>query len=191
VPNTQDRPDVSTRLLEIAPKLVRDALRIKEGQVVEVTLTGERQYLGILDEVTLAISQAGAYPIIRLNTPSYRRRFVQTVPEKYLMKPPPHMIKWIADMDRHVNLVADAPRFNPIHISEKRRQVHQDAQKKITGKIKQKNITAIYIPTQELADYCGATIEILETFLLDGLDVSYPALRRSCRSFADQFLDPV
>lgn len=79
------------KLLDLAPKLVREAMRVKEGQVVEVTLTGEKCYLDILDEVTLEVSRLGAYPTIRLNSPNYRRRFMETVPEEFLRKPPP---KW-------------------------------------------------------------------------------------------------
>ncbi len=166
--------------------MLKDAIRIKEGQIVEVTLTGERSYLDFLDEITLSISQIGAFPVIRLNTPSYRRRFIQTVPEEYLMKPPPQMVKWIADIDRHINLVADAIRFNPIHISEKRQQFHRDAQKKITGRIKQKNVTTVYVPTAELADYCGIPLDNLEQILVKGLDISYGDLRKQCRNMAEK-----
>ncbi|MBN1878846.1 aminopeptidase [bacterium] len=180
-----DERRFSPHLLELASVLVRDAIRIKEGQIVEVTLTGERCYMDFFDEITLTISQIGAFPVLRLNTPSYRQRFIQTVPEEYLMKPPPHMVKWIADINRHINIVADAPRFNPIHISEKRQQVHRDAQKKITGKIKQKNVTMIYVPTQELAEFCGIPLDRLSDALVRGLDISYPDLRKRCRSYAD------
>jgi aminopeptidase len=177
---------LSTRLLEMAPKLVTDALRIKEGQIVEVTLTGERDYLDILDAFTLTISRVGAFPVIRLNSPSYRRRFLQTVPEKYLMKPPPHMVKWISDIDRHINLVADSPLFNPDHIAEKRRQAHMDARKKITGQIRQKNVSNIYLPTRELANYCGISFEVFEQQIVNGLDIDYNSVRRNCKRIADK-----
>lgn len=176
----------SPRLLDLAPKLIDEALQVKEGQVIEVTLTGERDYLDVLDAFTLSLSQMGAFPVIRLNTPSYRRRFLQSVPEKYLIKPPPHMIKWIADIDRHINLIADSPDFNPDHIAEKRRQAHRDARKKIVGKIQQKNISSIYIPTQELANYCGIGLDKLEQQILNGLDIDYVDIRRKCRQTAER-----
>ena len=182
---SQDKAVFSPRLLELGALLVREAIRIKEGQIVEVTLTGERVYLDFLDEITLAISQLGAFPVIRLNSPSYRRRFMQTVPEEYLMKPPPQMLKWIEDIDRHINIVADAPRFNPIHISDKRRKVHRDAQKKITGRIKQKNITTIYLPTPQLADYCGVATDFFDHYLFNALSIPYADLRKKCRKVAD------
>lgn len=177
---------LSTRLLEMAPKLVLEALRIKEGQIVEVTLTGERDYLDILDAFTLTISRVGAFPVIRLNSPSYRRRFLQSVPEKYLIKPPPHMVKWISDIDRHINLVADSPLFNPEHITEKRRQAHMDARKKITGQIRQKNISNVYLPTRELANYCGIPFEVFEQQILNGLDINYDSIRHNCKWVADK-----
>ncbi|HPQ40529.1 MAG TPA: aminopeptidase [bacterium] len=174
------------KLLELAPRLVKEAIRIKEGQVVEVTLTGEPRYLEILDEVTLEVSRLGAYPTIRLNSPSYRRRFMEKVPEEYLRKPPPQMVKWIGDIDRHVNLLADAPNFNPLHISQRKKRYHREAQKKITGKIQQRNVTTICIPTTELADYCGFPLETIEYRLIASLDVDYTELRRNCRQVADK-----
>lgn len=176
----------SQRLLDLAPKLIKEALRVKEGEVIEVTLIGERDYLDVLDAFTLSISQIGAFPVIRLNSPSYRQRFLQLVPEKYLKKPPPHMIKWIADIDRHIHLIADSPILNSIHIAEKRRQAHSDARKKITGRIQQKNISSIYIPTQQLANYCGTQRDIFEEQILNGLDINYRDIRRKCRQVADK-----
>lgn len=173
------------KLLELAPKLVKDAMRIKEGQIVEVTLTGERRYLDILDAVTLEVSRLGAYPTIRLNSPSYRKKFMELVPEEFLRKPPPHMVKWISDIDRHINLLADTPVFNPMHISQKRKKFHREAQKKITGKIQQRNVTTVCIPTQELADHCGFALETVEYRLISSLDIDYTALRRKCRQMAE------
>lgn len=177
---------LSPKLLALAPRLVKEAIRIKEGQVVEVTLTGEPRYLEILDEVTLEVSRLGAYPTIRLNSPSYRRRFMETVPEEYLRKPPPQMVKWIGDIDRHINLLADAPNFNPLHISLRKKRYHREAQKKITGKIQQRNITTICIPTEELADYCGFALETIEYRLISSLDINYTELRRNCRTLAEK-----
>ncbi|MCD4652756.1 aminopeptidase [bacterium] len=174
------------KLLELAPKLVKEAIRIKEGQVVEVTLTGESVYLGILNEVTLEVSRLGAYPTIRLNSPSYKKRFMEIVPEDFLRKPPPQVLKWIVDIDRHINLLADTPEFNPAHISRKRKKFHKEAQKKITGKIQQRNVTTVYIPTTELADFCGFSLDAIESRLISSLDIDYSTLRKNCRILSEK-----
>ncbi|MBN1296903.1 aminopeptidase [bacterium] len=186
VPSEPNESILPKKLLELAPRLVREAIRIKEGQVVEVTLTGERRYLDILDEFTLEISRLGAHPTIRLNSPTYRRRFMETVPEDYLRKPPPQMVKWIDDIDRHINLLADTPDFNPMHISQKKMRYHREAQKKITGKIQQRNVTTICIPTVELANFCGFALETIEYRLISSLNVDYSELRRDCRHLAEE-----
>ncbi len=176
----------SDKLLSVAPKLVKDAIRIKEGQVVEVTLTGEARYIDILDAFTLRISHLGAYPVIRLNSPSYRRRFMETVPDKYIGKTPPHMVKWIKDIDKHINIVADAPTFILHHIGDQRKEAHREAERKITGQIRQKKISTVYVPTPELADYCGISFDQFENLLLNCLDIDYAELRSNCRKIAEQ-----
>jgi aminopeptidase len=179
-------PVFSHNLLNIVPRLIKHAIRINEGQVVEVTLTGENRYLDILDAFTLSISQSGAYPVIRLNSPSYRRRFMKTVPDKYIGKAPPHMIKWITDIDRHINLIADAPTFVLHHVEEKRKQAHREAGRKITGQIRQKKVSTVYIPTPELANYCGIDFEQFEKLLINCLDIDYSVLRRACRTITEK-----
>jgi len=173
------------RLLKLAPRLVKEAIRVKEGQIVEVTLTGENHYLDILNEFTLEVSRLGAFPCIRLNSPSYRKRYMKTIPEEFLRRPPPHILKWIGDIERHINLLADTPVFKPAHISEKRTKIHEEARKKITGKIQQRNVTTVCIPTVELADYCGFEYELIEHRLFSSLDVDYTALRKKCRALSD------
>jgi len=176
---------LTPELLKLAPRLVKEAMRIKEGQVVEVTLTGENRYMDILNEVTLEISRLGAFPIIRLNSPSYRKKFMDVIPDEFLRKPPPHILKWIDDIDRHINLLTDTPLFKPAHISKKRKKFHEEAKKKITGKIQQRNVTTVCLPTPELAEYCGFPFDIIKDRLLSGLDIDYTALRKKCRGLAE------
>jgi len=103
-------------IIKLAPILVRDALRVQENEIIEVTLVGEKKYLDILDEVTLEISSLGAFPTIRLNSPSYRTRFLKYVPEKYLRRTPPQMLRWIKDINRHITLIADEPELDTRNI---------------------------------------------------------------------------
>jgi aminopeptidase len=96
------------------------------------------------------------------------------------------MVKWISDIDRHINLLADAPSFRPSHVSQRRRKFHREAQKKITGKIQQRNITTVCIPTAELAEYCGFALETVEYRLISSLDIDYTQLRKKCRIMAEK-----
>jgi aminopeptidase len=175
------------QIVQLAPKLVKEALRIKENEVVEVTLTGERSYFDFLDEFTLAISKLGAFPSIRLHTPSYRRRFLMEVPEKYLRRTPPQSLKWIKDFSRHVNIIAENPTLEPPGIPERKLRISSEARQPILELVKHLSISRIHLPTTELAQFYKIPIKEYTEHCVSALDIDYEKLRQQCKKIAEVF----
>jgi aminopeptidase len=173
------------KIIELAHVLVNDALRIKENEIVEVTLTGERKYFDFLDEFTLAISKLGAFPTVRLHTPSYRRRFLKEIPEKYLRRTPPQALKWIKDINRHVTILAEDPDCDPPDIPNRRTKIAMEARRPILEQVKHLAVSRIHLPTPELADFYKIEPELFNERMISGFDVNYDALRRQCKKISD------
>lgn len=170
---------------QLAAILVRNALRVKENEVIEVTLTGERNYMDFLDEFTLEISKSGAFPTIRLQTPSYRKRFLKEVPEKFLGRTPPQMLKWIKDIHRHINIVTDAPDSTFPDVPRTRMRTAHEARRPIVEKINQRSRSTLYLPTPELAKHFKIRTKVFNDTLWSGLEIDYEKLRKQCKRFVE------
>ncbi len=171
-------------LNELVHILIKDALRIKENEVIEVTLTGDKHYFDFIDEFTLQLAKRGAFPTIRLNTPSYRKRYLKEVPEKYLARTPPQALKRIMDFHRHINVIFNDPEPRFDGISTKRYRILAEAKRAIVEKIKQRNLSVIYLPTPELAKYFNIPEDIFIPTMFDALNISYKRLRKQCSNIA-------
>ncbi len=169
----------------LAAILVRNALRIKENEVIEVTLTGERKYMDFLDEFTLEVSKSGAFPTIRLQNPTYRKRFLKEVPEKYLGQTPPQMLKWIKDIHRHINIVTDAPDASFPDVPKTRLRTAHEARRPIVEKINQRSRSTVYLPTTELARHFKVPMKTFSDTLWSSLEIDYEKLRKQCKRFVD------
>ncbi|MBN1550977.1 aminopeptidase [bacterium] len=169
---------------ELAPLLVKDALRIKENELIEITLTGEKDYFSFVDEFTLCVSKVGAFPTIRLNTPSYRRRYLKEIPEKFLNRTPPHALRRIKDFHRHINIIADDPDPMFKDVSTRKYQISKEARRPIDEQIQRRNMSSLYLPTPELADFFKIPRELFVDYLQKSLFIDYDALRKQCKALA-------
>ncbi len=173
-------------LIELATVLVREAFRIQENEIIEITLIGEKKYFDFLDEFTLEVSRLGAFPTIRLNSPSYRLRYVKTVPEKYLRRTPPQTVKWIQDIQRHISIIADRIDLEDGRISQRRKRFAKEASSPILEQIQTRTISRIYMPTAELAKHFRVPIDLFTETVMGCLDINYNKLRKQCKLVADE-----
>lgn len=173
------------KFVELARDLVKNALRVKENEIVEVTLTGERSYFDFLDEFTIEISKIGAFPTIRLHTPSYRKRFLMEVPEKFLRRTPPQTLKWIKDVTRHVNILAEIPDTNFNDVPPRKTRIAIEARRPIIDQIKHMSMSKIYLPTPELAKYFKVKEDVFIKSITAGLDIDYENLRKRVKKVTD------
>ena len=165
----------------LASTLVSEALRVREDEIVEITLTGEKHYFDVLDEFTLMVSKSGAFPTIRLNTPSYRLRYLKEVPERYLSRTPPQVLSRIRFFHRHINIIMDNP--DPVFkdVPARKDEAAREAKRPIVEQIQRSNMSKIYLPSSELSDYLKIPLKVLQANLLKGLDIDYACLRKRCK----------
>ena len=89
----------------IARTLVQRQLRIREDEVVRITAGVHT--LPFVEEIAVAVRQAGAFPQLELTWPSLARRLIEDVPEAFLAKISPYAISSEEVVDCHIGL----PRF--------------------------------------------------------------------------------
>ncbi len=89
----------------IAQTLVQRQLRIRAEEVVRIT--AGIHTLPFLEEIAVAVRQAGAFPQLDLTWPGLARRLIEEVPEEYLVKLPPYAASSEEAVDCHIGL----PRF--------------------------------------------------------------------------------
>ncbi|MBN1356675.1 aminopeptidase [bacterium] len=177
-------------LSHLAYLFINDALMIKENEVVEVTLTGERHYFPFLDEFTLNIAKSGAYPTIRLNTPSYRERFLRELPISYLSRTPPQALKRIHDFSRHINIICSDPDPKFKNIPKRKYQAAIQARRPVIERIQRRNMSNIYLPTPELAQYFNVPESLFIESVHNCLNISYRTLRSECKTVSRLIRNP-
>jgi aminopeptidase len=87
---------------EVARKMVREALRIRPGEVV--SLGGGRHAAGLLDEIWLEVRCAGGFPMMEPLSDNLYRRMVTEVPLEYLEKPNAAAMNKMELIDCHVSV---------------------------------------------------------------------------------------
>jgi aminopeptidase len=177
-------------LTYLAPIFINDALMIKENEVIEVTLTGEKDYFTFLDEFTLDIAKRGAFPTIRLNTPSYRERYLRELPETYLSRTPPQALNRIDEFTRHINIICNDPDPTFKNISQRKYHAARDARKPVVEKIKRRNMSEVHLPTRELAEYFKVPDAVFIESMHSCLNIPYRQLRKDCKAVAKLLKQP-
>jgi len=161
--------------------IINKALVIKENEVIEVTLAGERQYFDFLDEFTLTLAKAGAFPTIRLNSPSYLQKYLKEVPEKYLRRTPPQALKRINDFHRHINIICNNPEPVFKSVSARKSRIAKEAKRPIVERIQRRNMTTIYLPTEDLAKFFIISKSRFMEVMFNALEIDYKVLRKECK----------
>ncbi len=87
----------------IAEKVVGKTANVKEGEIVQI-FTGPND-VALAEEIAVAVSKRGAYPMITLSSESLARKMIATVPEKYDAKTSPLGLA----LAKTINVVIDIP----------------------------------------------------------------------------------
>ncbi|MEE9142812.1 MAG: aminopeptidase, partial [Gammaproteobacteria bacterium] len=108
-----------------ADKLVNESLNVQPGEIV--LINGHPMEMELLEAVQVAVSKAGAEPVVLMNLPAATKRSLMETPIEYLKQVPTGQIKLIEMADAQIDLFADAQPDRLADVPEERLAANRQA----------------------------------------------------------------
>jgi leucyl aminopeptidase (aminopeptidase T) len=158
----------------VAKRLVQ-GLEVQPGELVQIVCATDR--LDVLQEVTLAVSIAGATPLVEFLGHEYRRRLLRDTPTEFLSAWDKHRQAWMQQIDKI--LVLQGGDFKATDIAPEKLTVWRQATDRLTEAEEARLIPNLIasVPGTEAANQMGISLEKLEQIVLPALNTGIEELQ--------------
>ena len=180
--------EVKKMIQEIAQKVVRNCLQIKEDErvVIDAHMIEEDE-LDFISEIGFECEAIGASPVIVAKPKKYFIKTMKEVDIKYLGKSPEHLLALYKEADARIGVIVRTETDEMNQISSDRWQALSKFEERLTDLFVNKQLKTmnIYFPSKGLASELDIPYERLLNMFLSAMNIDYDKLHLRSEKIAD------
>jgi leucyl aminopeptidase (aminopeptidase T) len=160
----------------LAQKIVNDSARVKEGDLV--LITGSARDTELLENIAIYVRQAGAFPMVSLNTPRMGQLYFKKVPAKYDSQEPKLNLELTRVFNVNINVDPSESLDAFASVPPERRATLGKAFEAVNTLALKRNVRTVNVgndlyPTASRAQLYGVSKDRLAQSFWGGINVDY------------------